>query len=211
MLFTPAQHDLPSPVRLLCLLNPFLFYPQNWGQQQFFAVKLFRSRCHLRLSKTCSREKSDFDMKLRISTCFAKPLFEVKKFYAWKCVNSRHNCLRQLFRVPIGKFYTWLNIFTQPAVVMVVTNMRCYQHFRLRKYILIGLYLRCGWVVDPLTKIFIEIKHLLFVWHFLGILIFLLFCCLFSCPGQLNKWHCQSVCRSEPTNNQSLGSIKEWP
>ena len=37
----------------------------------------------------------------------------------------------------------------------------------------------------------------------------------FSCPGQLNKWHClsvgQSVCRSEPTNNQSLRSIKEWP
>ena len=29
------------------------------------------------------------------------------------------------FRVPIGKFYTWLNFFTQPAVVMVVTNMKC--------------------------------------------------------------------------------------
>ena len=27
-----------------------------------------------------------------------------------------------LFHVSIGKFYTWLNIFTQPAVVMVVTN-----------------------------------------------------------------------------------------
>ena len=26
---------------------------------------------------------------------------------------------------------------------------------------------------------------------------------LFSCPGQLNKWQC----RSEPTNNQSLGSL----
>ena len=35
--------------------------------------------------------------------------------------------------------------------------------------------------------------------------------CLFSCPGQLNKWHCLSVGLSEPTNNQSLGSIKEWP
>ena len=34
---------------------------------------------------------------------------------------------------------------------------------------------------------------------------------VFSCPGQLNKWHCRSVGRSEPTNNQSLGSIKEWP
>ena len=37
----------------------------------------------------------------------------------------------------------------------------------------------------------------------------------FSCPGQLNKWHCRSVGlsvgRSEPTINQSLGSIKEWP
>ena len=30
----------------------------------------------------------------------------------------------------------------------------------------------------------------------------------FSCPGQLNNWHCLSVCPlvglSEPTNNQSL-------
>ena len=26
--------------------------------------------------------------------------------------------------MPIGKFYTWLKYFTQPAVVMVVTNMR---------------------------------------------------------------------------------------
>ena len=25
----------------------------------------------------------------------------------------------------------------------------------------------------------------------------------FSCPGQLNNWHCLSVGRSEPTNNQS--------
>ena len=29
-----------------------------------------------------------------------------------------------LFHVSIGKFYTWLNNFTQPAVVMVVTNMK---------------------------------------------------------------------------------------
>ena len=29
------------------------------------------------------------------------------------------------FRVPCGKFYTWLKSFTQPAVVMVVTNMMC--------------------------------------------------------------------------------------
>ena len=27
---------------------------------------------------------------------------------------------------------------------------------------------------------------------------------LFSCTGQLNNWHCLSVGRSEPTNNQSL-------
>ena len=40
-------------------------------------------------------------------------------------------------------------------------------------------------------------------------------CSFFSCPGQLNNWHCLSlgplVPWSEPTNNQSLGSIKEWP
>ena len=31
------------------------------------------------------------------------------------------------FHVSIGKFYTWLNFFTQPAVVMVVTSMK-YDH-----------------------------------------------------------------------------------
>ena len=29
------------------------------------------------------------------------------------------------FHVPCGKFYTWLKTFTQPSVVMVVTNVRC--------------------------------------------------------------------------------------
>ena len=33
-------------------------------------------------------------------------------------------------------------------------------------------------------------------------------CVLFSCPGQLNKWHCLSVTWSVC---RSLGSIKEWP
>ena len=37
------------------------------------------------------------------------------------------------------------------------------------------------------------------------------FSSLFSCPGQLNNWHCLSVGPLEPTNNQSRGSIKEWP
>ena len=32
---------------------------------------------------------------------------------------------------------------------------------------------------------------------------------LFSGPGQLNNCYCLSVGRSEPTNNQSLQSIKE--
>ena len=30
-----------------------------------------------------------------------------------------------VFHVTFGKFYTWLNLFTEPAVVMVVTNIRC--------------------------------------------------------------------------------------
>ena len=51
----------------------------------------------------------------------------------------------------------------------------------------------------------IYMSRLPFIWNI----------CVFSCPGQLNKWHCRSVGlsvgRSEPTNNQSLGSIKEWP
>ena len=36
------------------------------------------------------------------------------------------------FHVSIGKFYTWLNIFTQPAVVMVVTNMKYAPEHRTR-------------------------------------------------------------------------------
>ena len=116
------------------------------------------------------QRKSDFDIKLRIFTSFGKPLFEVKKFYAWKCVNSRQDCSRQLFRVPIGKFHTWLNIFTQPAVVMVVANMRCYQHFRLRKY-LFKMWVGCR----SINQNFIEIKHLLFLWHFWGFWYFYFF------------------------------------
>ena len=40
---------------------------------------------------------------------------------------------------------------------------------------------------------------------------------VFSCPGQLNRWPCHSLTHSLSdwilisTNNQSLGSIKEWP
>ena len=69
---------------------------------------------------------------------FTQPQFEAKKFYTWKCINSRHKLSRdktvcrillfvfdQLFRVPIGKIFTWLNLFTQPGVVMFVTNIRC--------------------------------------------------------------------------------------
>ena len=29
------------------------------------------------------------------------------------------------FHVPIGRFYTWLIFFTQAAIVMIVTNIRC--------------------------------------------------------------------------------------
>ena len=72
---------------------------------------------------------------------FTQPQFEAKKFYTWKCINSRHKLSRdktvcrillfvfdQLFRVPIGEFFTWLNLFTQPGVVMFVTNIRCGSH-----------------------------------------------------------------------------------
>ena len=38
---------------------------------------------------------------------------------------SPRNFKDVFFGLPVGNFYTWLNIFTQPAAVMVVTNMRC--------------------------------------------------------------------------------------
>ena len=56
---------------------------------------------------------------------FTQPQFEAKK-YSWKHIHSRQNCVYiSFFHVPIGKFYTWLNFFTQPAIVMIVTNIRC--------------------------------------------------------------------------------------
>ena len=40
------------------------------------------------------------------------------------CVKLDTFCKTTHFVCVIGKFYTWLNFFTQPAVVMVVTNMK---------------------------------------------------------------------------------------
>ena len=48
--------------------------------------------------------------------------FEAKK------VVLRQNSLwrfTRFFPVPIGNYYTWLILFTQQAVVMVLTNIRC--------------------------------------------------------------------------------------
>ena len=68
---------------------------------------------------------------------FIQPQFETKKFYTWKCINLRQKfsrnktvrlCVEQFFRVHIGQFYNWLNYFTQPAVVMAMTNMSCSHH-----------------------------------------------------------------------------------
>ena len=59
-------------------------------------------------------------------------------------------CLRQLFRVPIGKFYTWL--------IHLYTTDGCDGFDKLE------IYTRCGWVVGPVTKL--EMKHLLLVWDF---------------------------------------------
>ena len=39
-------------------------------------------------------------------------------------------------------------------------------------------------------------------WHISPIFLSFVLVVFFSCPGQLNKWHCLS--------DQSLGSIKEW-
>ena len=53
---------------------------------------------------------------------FTEPQFEAKK------VVLRQNSLwrfTRFFPVPIGNYYTWLILFTQQAVVMVLTNIRC--------------------------------------------------------------------------------------
>ena len=50
----------------------------------------------------------------------------VKHYTMCKIAHSVKNYTQStFFHVPCGKFYTWLKTFTQPAVVMVVTNMRC--------------------------------------------------------------------------------------
>ena len=53
------------------------------------------------------------------------------------------------FHVPSGKFYTWLKTFTQPAVVMVVINMRCAHWTDVCDYTCLYLH-GCTWV-DMLT------------------------------------------------------------
>ena len=50
----------------------------------------------------------------------------VKHYTMCKIVHSVKKFTQStLFHVLCGKIYTWLKTFTQPAVVMVVTNMRC--------------------------------------------------------------------------------------
>ena len=50
----------------------------------------------------------------------------VKHYTMCKIVHSVKNYTQStFFHLPCGQFYTWLKTCTQPAVVMVVTNMRC--------------------------------------------------------------------------------------
>ena len=52
------------------------------------------------------------------------------------------------FHVPIGKFYTWLNCFTQPAVVMVVTNMKCVLNFAFALWTALLMKLNVGCTIS---------------------------------------------------------------
>ena len=53
---------------------------------------------------------------------FTEPQFEAKKV-----VLRQNNLWRftRFFPVPIGNYYTWLILFTQQEVVLVLTNIRC--------------------------------------------------------------------------------------
>ena len=66
----------------------------------------------------------------------------VKEHTFWKLHISCLQYQSSFFRVLIGKFYTWLKKFTQPAVVMVVTNIRCgfYWLFWLSTYFLLRFF-----------------------------------------------------------------------
>ena len=55
------------------------------------------------------------------------------------CVKFYTVC-KAVFCVPIGKFYSWLKNFTQPAVVLFVTNRRCVKVNLLAKWMITGLH-----------------------------------------------------------------------
>ena len=73
----------------------------------------------------------------------------VKHFTMCKIAHSvKDYTQRTFFHVTCGKFYTWLKTFTQPAIVMVVTNIRCDNSLhtiqRLTRYPIIN-----AWVTRP--------------------------------------------------------------
>ena len=53
-------------------------------------------------------------------------LCNILVYYFTLCLKLYTQCKAGFFCVPDGKFYTWdlANLFTQPAVVMVVTNIK---------------------------------------------------------------------------------------
>ena len=77
-------------------------------------------------------------------------------------------CLIQssFFLLPCGKFYTWLKFFTQPTVVMVVTNMRYAQVFHVAHIcVLLPFQLQiCGLILADFVHIRERPKGLLHYW-----------------------------------------------
>ena len=73
--------------------------------------------------------------------CFTQPQFEkkihlnVRKFET-NCLAT--SCFTAYFCVPFGKFYAWLNRFTHPAGVMVVTNIRDVEEMKYLKRVLVS-------------------------------------------------------------------------
>ena len=68
----------------------------------------------------------NYDMHCESNYTLCKISRWVKPYTICKIANSVKNYTQSsFFHVPCGKFYTWLKTLTQPAVVMVVINMRC--------------------------------------------------------------------------------------
>ena len=119
----------------------YLIFVNFCTQPQFWGVEILHLEVRKFATKFSSRQNSvhyhprtqimnceNYECMLNCHTNYK--LFKIArwvKYYTMcKIANTVQNYTQSaFFHIPRGKFYTWLKTFTQPAVVMVVTNMRC--------------------------------------------------------------------------------------